>query len=120
MLDAHPAPPALAHTPVTALPATATVEPTASHPEPRSTPAALLAAARALLPVLEAGRALDARSRDVWDHDDAIDALAEATARRPVLPGTAWTQPQRPVPSCAGERLRCGFEGIFGKRRSWG
>ena len=51
MLDAHPAPPAPARPPAAALPATAIGE-----------PAALLAAARSLLPVLESGRALDARS----------------------------------------------------------
>ena len=59
MLDAQPAPPAHARPPAAALPATAIGEPTA--PQSRSTPAALLAAARTLLPVLEAGRALDAR-----------------------------------------------------------
>ncbi len=59
MLDAHPAPPAPARPPAPALPATATGEPAA--PRSRSTPAALLAAARSLLPVLEAGRALDVR-----------------------------------------------------------
>ena len=60
MLDAHPAPPAPARPPAPALPATATGEPAA--PQSRSTPAALLTAARSLLPVLEAGRALDART----------------------------------------------------------
>ena len=51
MLDAHPAPPAPARPPAAALPATAIGE-----------PAALLAAARSLLPVLESGRTLDAHS----------------------------------------------------------
>ena len=51
MLDAHPAPAAPARPPA-AVP----------QPEPLSAPAALLAAARTLLPVLEAGRALDART----------------------------------------------------------
>ena len=60
MLDAHQAPPAPARPPAAALPATATGEPAV--PQSRSTPAALLAAARSLLPVLEAGRALDART----------------------------------------------------------
>ena len=60
MLDAHPVPPDPARLPTAALPATATGEPAA--PQSRSTPAALLAAARTLLPVLEAGRALDART----------------------------------------------------------
>ena len=60
MLDAHPAPPAPARPPAAALPATPTSEPAA--PQSRSTPAALLTAARSLLPVLDAGRALDART----------------------------------------------------------
>ena len=60
MLDAHPAPPAPAHPPTAARPGTAIGEPAAL--QPRSTPSALLAAARTLLPVLEAGRALDART----------------------------------------------------------
>ncbi len=60
MLDARPAPPDPARPPSAALPATATDEPAA--PQPASAPAALLAAARTLLPVLEAGRALDART----------------------------------------------------------
>ena len=51
MLDTHPAPPAPARPPAAALPATAIGE-----------PAALLAAARSLLPVLESGRTLDARA----------------------------------------------------------
>ena len=61
MLDAHPVPAAPARPPA-ALPAPAIAEPAAPRPEPRSAPAALLAAARILLPVLEAGQALDARS----------------------------------------------------------
>ena len=55
MLDAHPAPAAPAR-----LPAAVPVSPPAT-PQPTSAPAVLLAAARTLLPVLEAGRALDAR-----------------------------------------------------------
>ena len=54
MLDAHPAPAAPARQPAAAA--------AIPQPEPRSAPAALLAAARTLLPVLEAGRALDART----------------------------------------------------------
>ena len=60
MLDAQPAPDAPARLPTAARPATAIAEP--ASPQSRSTPAALLAAARTLLPVLEAGRALDART----------------------------------------------------------
>ncbi len=58
MLDAHPAPPAPARPP--AVPVSPISEP--APPQPTSAPAALLAAARTLLPVLEAGRALDART----------------------------------------------------------
>ena len=61
MLDAHPAPLPPARPPA-AVPAPAIAEPALPQPEPRSAPAALLAAARTLLPVLEAGRALDART----------------------------------------------------------
>ena len=61
MLDAHPAPAAPARPPA-AVPAPAIVQPAGPPPEPRSAPAALLVAARTLLPVLEAGRALDART----------------------------------------------------------
>ena len=61
MLDAHPAPVAPARAPA-AIPAPAIAEPAVPQPEPQSAPAALLAAARTLLPVLEAGRALDART----------------------------------------------------------
>ena len=61
MLDAHPAPAAPARPPA-AVPAPAIAEPAVSKPEPGSAPAALLAAARTLLPVLEAGRPLDART----------------------------------------------------------
>ncbi len=56
MLDAHPAPDAPARPP--AVPVSPIAEPAAL--QPASAPAALLAAARTLLPVLEAGRALDA------------------------------------------------------------
>ena len=59
MLDAHPAPPAPARPPA-AVSAPAIVQPAA--PDSPSTSASLLAAARALLPVLESGRALDACS----------------------------------------------------------
>ena len=55
MLDAHPAPPTPARSPATTI-----AELTA--PQSRSTPDALLAAARTLLPVLEAGKVLDART----------------------------------------------------------
>ena len=56
MLDAHPAPAAPARPP--AVPVSPITEPAA--PKPTSAPAALLAAARTLLPVLEAGKPLDA------------------------------------------------------------
>ena len=75
MLDAHPAPaaparaPAAVSAPAIAEPAvpqpesrSAIAEPAVPQPESRSAPAALLAAARTLLPVLEAGRSLDART----------------------------------------------------------
>ena len=61
MLDAHPAPAAPARPPA-AVPAPAITQPTAPQPESRSAPTALLAAARTLLPVLEAGRTLDVRT----------------------------------------------------------
>ncbi len=61
MLDAYPAPAAPARPPA-AVPAPAIAQPAVPQSEPRSAPAALLAAARTLLPVLEAGRALDART----------------------------------------------------------
>ena len=61
MLDAHPAP-ALSARPPAAIPAPAIAESAVPQTEPRSAPAALLAAARTLLPVLETGRALDART----------------------------------------------------------
>ena len=59
MLDAHPAPAAPARPPA------AVTAPTIAQPDvpqPRSAPAALLATAGTLLPVLEAGRTLDART----------------------------------------------------------
>ncbi|MDE0379377.1 MAG: strawberry notch family protein, partial [Rhodospirillales bacterium] len=59
MLDAHPAPAAPARPPATV---PAPDAPALPQSESRSAPAALLAAARTLLPVLEAGRALDART----------------------------------------------------------
>ena len=59
MLDAHSAPPTPARPPA-AVPAPAVAQPAVSQPRSRSAPGALLAAARTLLPVLEAGRALDA------------------------------------------------------------
>ena len=58
MLDAHPAPAAPA--PAASVPTATTAHLSGPQHEPRSKPAALLAAARTLLPVLEAGRALDA------------------------------------------------------------
>ena len=61
MLDAYPAPLAPAR-PAAAVPAPAIAEPAAPRPRPHSTPDALLAAARTLLPVLETGRTLDART----------------------------------------------------------
>ena len=57
MLDAHPAPAAPARPPP---PVPLIAEP--AEPQPPPAPAALLTAARTLLPVLEAGRALDART----------------------------------------------------------
>ena len=59
MLDSHPEPAAHPRPPA-AIAAPGIAEPALPRPEPRSAPAALLAAARTLLPVLEAGRALDA------------------------------------------------------------
>ena len=56
MLDPHPAPAAPARPPT--VPVSPIAEPAA--PQPASAPAALLAAARTLLPVLEAGKPLDA------------------------------------------------------------
>ena len=87
MHDAHPAPAAPARPPAAAVP----VLP-APRSEPRSRPPALLAAAHALLPVLETGRPLDAPSlreamtqafgasdaRGAWLWKDAYEA-AEAT-----------------------------------------
>ena len=59
MLDAHPAPAAPARPPA-AIPVSPIAE--SSAPQLTSAPTALLTAARTLLPVLEAGRALDART----------------------------------------------------------
>ena len=61
MLDAHSAPAAPARPPAAA-PAPAIADAAAPQAAVPSKPAALLAAARTLLPVLEAGRPLDARS----------------------------------------------------------
>ena len=60
MLDAHPAPAAPARPPAV-VPASPIEVPTDPQSKSPSAPSALLAAARTLLPVLEAGRALDAR-----------------------------------------------------------
>ncbi len=60
MLDAHPAPAVSARPLAAALPATTIAEPTA--PQSPSPPTVLLTAARTLLPVLEVGKALDART----------------------------------------------------------
>ena len=60
MLDARPAPAAPARPLTAAAPTPATAEADIPRSEPRSRPAALLAAATALLPVLETGRPLDA------------------------------------------------------------
>ena len=60
MLDAHPAPAAPAHPPAASVPTTTTAHATGPQPKPLSRHAALLAAALTLLPVLEAGRSLDA------------------------------------------------------------
>ena len=59
MLDAHPAPAAPVRPPA-AVPVSPIAEPSA--PQTTSAPTALLTAARTLLPVLEAGRTLDART----------------------------------------------------------
>ena len=77
MLDAHPAPDALARPP---LPATAN-EPPASPARP-SAGDALFAAARALLPVLEAGRPLDAAT--------LRDAMTEAFGVSDAEGGWVW------------------------------
>ena len=61
MLDAHPAPAAPAR-PTAAVPAPAIADTAAPRTAAPSKPAALLTAARTLLPVLEAGRTLDACS----------------------------------------------------------
>ena len=61
MLDAHSAPAAPARPPA-AVPAPAIADTAASRAAAPSKPAALLTAARTLLPVLETGRPLDARS----------------------------------------------------------
>ena len=60
MLDPRPAPVAPTRAPSAAVPAPVIAESATQRPEPRSASAALLAAARTLLPVLEAGRPLDA------------------------------------------------------------
>ena len=60
MLDAHPAPAAPVRAPAASVPTATTAHLCGPQHEPRSKPAALLAAAHTLLPVLEAGRALDA------------------------------------------------------------
>ena len=86
MLDANPAPDALARPP---LPATA-IDPPASPALP-SAGDALFAAAQALLPVLEAGRPLDATT--------LRDAMTEAFGR-------------------LGRRGRLGLEGRLRSRRS--
>ena len=59
MLDAHSAPAAPAR-PTAAVPAPAIADTAAPRTAAPSKPAALLTAARTLLPVLEAGRTLDA------------------------------------------------------------
>ena len=60
MLDPYPAPAAPARLHATPVPIPAVSAPPVPRPEPHSKPDALLAAARALLPILETGRALDA------------------------------------------------------------
>ena len=92
MLDARPAPAAPARPLTAAAPTPATAEADIPRSEPRSRPAALLAAATALLPVLETGRPLDASAlRDAmtgafgasdaqgaWLWKDAYDAAEAA------------------------------------------
>ena len=76
MLDAHPAPDALARPPVPAA-----IDPPASPARPVQGDA-LFAAARALLPVLEAGRALDAAT--------LRDAMTEAFGASDAAGGWVW------------------------------
>ena len=90
MLDARPAPAASARPPAVHVP----LPGGADAPRPRSKPAALLAAAAALLPHLEAGRALDAAilrqamtaafggsdARGAWVWKDAYEAAEAAMA----------------------------------------
>ena len=60
MLDAHPVPAAPARPPAASVPAATAAHASGPQHQPRSRPTALLAAARTLLPVLEAGCVLDA------------------------------------------------------------
>ena len=88
MLDAHPVPNAPTHPPAAAVPS----DIPALRPDPRPKPTALLAAAADLLPLLEAGRALDAPvlrkamtgafdasdSQGAWVWKDAYEAAEAA------------------------------------------
>ncbi len=90
MLDAHPAPAAPARPP--AVPAPLAAQPAEPQATPRTGSDALLASARTLLPVLEAGSALDARvlreamtgafgasdSQGAWVWKDAYEAAEAA------------------------------------------
>ena len=92
MLDAHQAPAAPARAPSATVPTPVIAEPATPRSRPRSASTALLAAARTLLPVLEAGRPLDASAlrhamtgafdasdaEGAWIWKDAYEA-AEAT-----------------------------------------
>ena len=92
MLDAYPAPDAPARPPAASVPTAATTHLSGPQHEPRSRPAALLAAARTLLPVLEAGRTLDAHAlreamtdafgatdaQGAWVRKDAYEAAEAA------------------------------------------
>ena len=92
MLDAHPAPAAPVRATDAPVPTATTAHLSGPQHEPRSRPAALLAAAHTLLPVLEAGRALDAHAlreamtqafgatdaRGAWVWKDAYEAAEVA------------------------------------------
>ena len=97
MLDAHPAPAAPARPPSASIPTATTAHLSGPQHEPRSKPAALLAAAHTVLPVLEAGRALDAHAlreamsdafgatdaRGAWVWKDAYEAAEAALVALP-------------------------------------
>ena len=103
MLDAHPAPDALARPP---LPATA-IDPPASPARPVAGDA-LYAAALTLLPVLEAGRPLDAAPlreamSDAFGGSDAVGALV--CGRTPM-------RPPKPPSSCFSSAMDAACAGM--------